>query len=247
MAIEKFAFPTTIHFGAGARKLVAEHLPRPGRQASAASSPIAASPRCRLLAEFVGELPGLDVAVFSGISAIPSRKQVMAGAAAYKAHRADAVIGLGGGAALDVAKAIALMADASRRRPRVRVGPPAGASDGPGDARLHRAAHDRGHRLRSRTLVRDLGRRDAREEDHLLAAAARQGRVRRSRAHARPAVAHHRGHRHGRADAQRRVVPVARVPPAVRRHRARRRAHRGACAARSPCATATTSPRARTC
>ncbi|TMG82276.1 MAG: iron-containing alcohol dehydrogenase, partial [Betaproteobacteria bacterium] len=32
------------------------------------------------------------------------------GVAAYRAHRADAVIGLGGGAALDVAKAIALMA-----------------------------------------------------------------------------------------------------------------------------------------
>ena len=26
MGIEKFAFPTTIHFGAGARKLVADHL-----------------------------------------------------------------------------------------------------------------------------------------------------------------------------------------------------------------------------
>ena len=34
----------------------------------------------------------------------------MAGAAAFRAHRADASIGFGGGAALDVAKAIALMA-----------------------------------------------------------------------------------------------------------------------------------------
>jgi alcohol dehydrogenase class IV len=30
MSIEKFAFPTTIHFGAGARKLVAEHLTKQG-------------------------------------------------------------------------------------------------------------------------------------------------------------------------------------------------------------------------
>ncbi len=36
--------------------------------------------------------------------------QVMQGAAAYKAHRADCVIGFGGGAALDVAKVVALMA-----------------------------------------------------------------------------------------------------------------------------------------
>jgi alcohol dehydrogenase class IV len=35
---------------------------------------------------------------------------VDAGAAAFKAHRADCVIGFGGGAALDVAKAVALMA-----------------------------------------------------------------------------------------------------------------------------------------
>ncbi len=38
------------------------------------------------------------------------RSQVNHGVDAFKAHRADAVIGLGGGAALDVAKAIALMA-----------------------------------------------------------------------------------------------------------------------------------------
>jgi alcohol dehydrogenase class IV len=37
------------------------------------------------------------------------RSQVNLGVDAFKAHRADAVIGLGGGAALDVAKAIALM------------------------------------------------------------------------------------------------------------------------------------------
>ena len=34
----------------------------------------------------------------------------MAGAAAYKAHGADCVIGFGGGAALDVAKVVGLMA-----------------------------------------------------------------------------------------------------------------------------------------
>ena len=34
----------------------------------------------------------------------------MAGAAAFKAHRADCVIGFGGGAALDVAKVVGVMA-----------------------------------------------------------------------------------------------------------------------------------------
>ena len=92
MSIEKFAFPTTIHFGAGARKLVAEHLARQGvkRPLVVTDRGIAALP---LLAQFVGELKGLDVGVYSGIHGNPVRKQVMDGAQAYKAHRADAVFG----------------------------------------------------------------------------------------------------------------------------------------------------------
>ena len=110
MSIERFSFPTTIQFGAGARKLVADHLKAQGvkRPLLVTDRGIAALP---LLKAFLAELPGLDVAVYSDISGNPARKQVMDGAAAYKAHRADAVIGLGGGAALDVAKAIALMAE----------------------------------------------------------------------------------------------------------------------------------------
>jgi alcohol dehydrogenase class IV len=50
------------------------------------------------------------VAVYPEIWGNPVRSQVSRGVEAFKAHRADAVIGLGGGAALDVAKAIALMA-----------------------------------------------------------------------------------------------------------------------------------------
>jgi alcohol dehydrogenase class IV len=39
----------------------------------------------------------------------PVKSQVGAGVAAYKAHKADAIVAIGGGAAIDVAKAIALM------------------------------------------------------------------------------------------------------------------------------------------
>jgi len=55
-------------------------------------------------------LPGLASEVFSGVHGNPTNSQVSAGVAAYRAHRADCVIGFGGGAALDVAKAVALMA-----------------------------------------------------------------------------------------------------------------------------------------
>ena len=109
MDIHRFAVPTTIHFGAGARKLVAEHLISQGirRPLIVTDRGIAALP---LLADFVDGLAGLDAGVFSGIWGNPVRGQVDAGVAAYRAHHADAVIGLGGGAALDVAKVVAMMA-----------------------------------------------------------------------------------------------------------------------------------------
>ena len=109
MTITRFSFPTTIHFGAGARKLVAAHLLEQGirRPLIVTDRALAQLP---VLAEFGSHLAGLDVAVFDGVFGNPVASQVMAGAAAYRAHGADAVVGLGGGAALDVAKVVALMA-----------------------------------------------------------------------------------------------------------------------------------------
>jgi hypothetical protein len=107
--IHRFAFPTAIHFGAGARALVAGHLKAQGikRPLIVTDRGIAPLP---MLKGFVAGLTGLDVGVFSEIWGNPVRSQVDQSVAAYKSHRADAVIGLGGGAALDVAKAVALMA-----------------------------------------------------------------------------------------------------------------------------------------
>jgi len=109
MTIERFAFPTAIHFGAGARKLVAEHLAAQGleRPLIVTDRGIAPLP---LLAKFVADLHRMDVAVYSDIWGNPVKSQVAGGVAAFRGHRADSIIGLGGGAALDVAKAIALMA-----------------------------------------------------------------------------------------------------------------------------------------
>ena len=108
-SITRFAFPTLIHFGAGARKLVAAHLLEQGirRPLIITDRALAALP---VMAEFSSHLQGLDVAVFDGVFGNPSCAQVMAGAAAFRAHNADAVIGFGGGAALDVAKVVGLMA-----------------------------------------------------------------------------------------------------------------------------------------
>src|SRR5205814_4675685 len=109
MTIHRFSFPTTIHFGAGARTLVAGHLRDAGcrRPLIVTDKALAALP---VLTEFRSHLGGLDVAVFDGVFGNPTARQVMAGAAAFKAHRADSVIGFGGGAALDVAKVVGVMA-----------------------------------------------------------------------------------------------------------------------------------------
>jgi alcohol dehydrogenase class IV len=109
MSISSFNFPTPIKFGAGARKLVAAHLIEVGckRPLIVTDKALGALP---VMAEFLTHLDGLDVAVFSGVFGNPTCSQVMEGAAAYKAHRADCVIGFGGGAALDVAKIVGLAA-----------------------------------------------------------------------------------------------------------------------------------------
>ena len=109
MSISSFSFPTAIKFGVGARKLVADHLHEQGlkRPLIVTDRALGALP---VLAEFKSTLTGLDVAVFSGVFGNPTCSQVMDGAAAYKAHNADCVIGFGGGAALDVAKIVGVAA-----------------------------------------------------------------------------------------------------------------------------------------
>src|SRR5205085_1419819 len=109
--IHRFAFPTAIHFGPGARKLVGPHLREHGlaRPLVVTDRGIAALP---LLGELTGDLAGTgpEVAAFGGVFGNPTASQAMAGAEAYRAHRADCVVGIGGGAALDVAKVVGVIA-----------------------------------------------------------------------------------------------------------------------------------------
>ena len=111
MSITRFSFPTTIHFGAGARALAGPHLAEHGcrRPLIVTDRGLAALP---LIAELkvALESAGLVVAVYSGVFGNPTGSQVTNGAAAYEAHEADCVVGVGGGAALDVAKVVGLLA-----------------------------------------------------------------------------------------------------------------------------------------
>ena len=111
MTIARFAFPTNIHFGPGARALAAPHL-----NAEGLARPLIVTDRglgrLPILAQFRAALcdAGLVPSVFDEVAGNPVKSQVTEGVKAYRAHAADAVIGFGGGAALDVAKAVALMA-----------------------------------------------------------------------------------------------------------------------------------------
>ncbi len=111
MSITQFSFPTTIHFGAGARKLAGPHLAEQGlkRPLIVTDKGLAALPLIAALKADL-EAAGLAVAVYGGVFGNPTGSQVMRGAAAYRAHAADCVVGVGGGAALDVAKLVGLLA-----------------------------------------------------------------------------------------------------------------------------------------
>ena len=111
MTISRFAFPTTIHFGAGASALVADHLKAKGikRPLIITDKGLAPLPVARKFAQSLAD-GGLAVATFSGIWGNPMASMVGTGVAAYRAHGADAVVGFGGGAALDVAKVVGVAA-----------------------------------------------------------------------------------------------------------------------------------------
>lgn len=111
MTISKFAFPTTIHFGPGAAALVADHLKSVGvrRPLIVTDKGLAPLPVAQKFAQSL-TAAGLAAETFAGIWGNPMASMVGTGVAAYRAHGADAVIGFGGGAALDVAKLIAMMA-----------------------------------------------------------------------------------------------------------------------------------------
>ncbi len=109
MSISRFSFPTAITFGAGVRRQAGEHLAQQGFEKIliVTDEGLAKLP---FFIEYAGELQkNLSVEIFSGVRGNPVKSQVTAGVEAFRKSGANAILGIGGGAALDVAKAIALM------------------------------------------------------------------------------------------------------------------------------------------
>jgi alcohol dehydrogenase class IV len=104
------SFPTRILYGRGA----IEELPNELRRAGA-SRPLLVTDKGILqagLLRFVTPLleqAGIRTQVFSEFEANPTDRDALRGIEAYRAAGADSVLGLGGGASLDMAKAVALL------------------------------------------------------------------------------------------------------------------------------------------
>ncbi|WP_153796634.1 iron-containing alcohol dehydrogenase [Foetidibacter luteolus] len=107
--ILQYNFPTTIRFGAGASKELGDYVIKQGL-----SKPmIVTDPNVAQLGFFKEIVTGLkakniSVEVFSDIHKNPVKSDVYKGTDLYDATQRDSIIGIGGGAGLDVARAILL-------------------------------------------------------------------------------------------------------------------------------------------
>ncbi|MCA9541883.1 MAG: iron-containing alcohol dehydrogenase, partial [Myxococcales bacterium] len=105
--VTTYNFPTRIRFGAGARHELGSVLSEAGvwRPSIVTDRGIARLDWFKKLVESLGH--DFEVNVFSDFEGNPIGSHVMAGVASVRSHAADAIIAVGGGAAIDVAKAIA--------------------------------------------------------------------------------------------------------------------------------------------
>jgi alcohol dehydrogenase class IV len=105
----QYNFPTTIRFGAGAVKELPDYLVKNNLKLPLlVTDPVVAS--LPFFSEIKNSLSnkGIGVEVFSDIHKNPVKSDVYKGADAFDQTQRDSIIGIGGGAALDVARAIAL-------------------------------------------------------------------------------------------------------------------------------------------
>ncbi len=107
--IRQFNFPTTVRFGAGAVKELPDHL-----LANGLSKPLLVTDPMVSGLDFFKAIKkslaakNISVEVFSDIHKNPVKSDVLKGGDTYKLTNRDCIIGIGGGAAMDVARAIVL-------------------------------------------------------------------------------------------------------------------------------------------
>ncbi|WP_300598056.1 iron-containing alcohol dehydrogenase [Niabella sp.] len=107
--IYQYNFPTTIRFGAGASNELGDYLKK-----NALARPLIVTDPVIAQLDFFKKITeglranGISVEIFYDIHKNPVKSDVYKGTEVYDATGRDAIIGIGGGAALDVARAIVL-------------------------------------------------------------------------------------------------------------------------------------------
>lgn len=109
MSISQFNFPTTIRFGAGVMAELPAYLENNRlKRPFISTDPIIAGLDFfkKIVADLTGK--GFVVTVFHDIHKNPVKSDIYKGSEAYDSGYCDCIIGIGGGAAIDVARAILL-------------------------------------------------------------------------------------------------------------------------------------------
>ena len=104
-----WSFPTTIVYGNGALSTLGDHVKRIGGKRALVVTD-AGVVKAGLVAKVTAalETAGIPAVVFDGVDPNPVEKNITDGVEAYRAHRADIIISVGGGSPLDTGKLIAL-------------------------------------------------------------------------------------------------------------------------------------------
>lgn len=107
--VYQYNFPTTIRFGAGASNELPAYLKKQGlsRPLIVTDPVVAQLPFFKELVSAI-RAAGISAEVFADIHKNPVKSDVYKGGDAYDGTQRDSIIGIGGGAALDVARAVAL-------------------------------------------------------------------------------------------------------------------------------------------
>ncbi|MCE2994324.1 MAG: iron-containing alcohol dehydrogenase [Flammeovirgaceae bacterium] len=107
--IYQYNFPTTIRFGAGSSSELPDYLKKNqlARPLVVTDPTVAQLPFFKKIIEDL-KAKSISVEVFSDIHKNPVKSDVYKGTDAYDGTKRDSIIGIGGGAALDVARAIVL-------------------------------------------------------------------------------------------------------------------------------------------
>lgn len=106
-----YNFPTLVRFGAGVIDELGPYLKDKGLKSPQIVSDKALS-ELPFFKKIIDDLKaqGLNPSVYTGISKNPVKKDVLNGVEEFHQNKSDSIVGLGGGASMDVARAIAMKA-----------------------------------------------------------------------------------------------------------------------------------------